>query len=174
MGDRDRRPMKITNQNHPYSLSSSDRSLEKILRNDLHAKTAMMERMFSSTHYVSILGLRGDKHDDPDLHPVFFPDDPVHFIKTEGPDREGADDSYLMESASTDFIHSPINSSVSFSLLLKELHELDGSKNPIVPQHSTTVAKIVRADFKLPGEPIQVVDIDATYRPPAGRLPKPS
>ncbi|KAI9763830.1 MAG: hypothetical protein M1840_009084 [Geoglossum simile] len=42
----------------------------------IHAQILVMRDMFTSSLSVSVLNLRGDELDDPDLYPVYLPDDP--------------------------------------------------------------------------------------------------
>jgi hypothetical protein len=50
---------------------------------DLHIKLASLQDMFSSTRPVSILYLKGEEQDDPDLHPVQLVSSPQDLAKLE-------------------------------------------------------------------------------------------
>jgi hypothetical protein len=148
-------------------VSSQDGQPEKLsLEDDLQAKLVMMQDMFSSTRTMSVLALRGDEEDDPDLYPVRLPAD-GETLKVELLGRQNTSALQSMESS----IPSPSSSSVSFNS--PQVHEsklaaaLKDSKNP------TTVPRVTIDDSISTGF-IEAVDIDPTYRPPAERPPKPS
>lgn len=48
---------------------------------DLHVKLATLQDMFSSTRPASVLYLKGEEHDDPDLHPVQLSGTPQDFSR---------------------------------------------------------------------------------------------
>ena len=148
-----------------WSMSSQDGAPEKIsMEDDLQAKLATMQDMFTSTRSVSILGLRGDEEDDPDLYPVQLPAE-GEFVKMEGLSRQNTTASQSMES----LILSPTSSSVSLNSPcfgpgqagLKDL------------KYPSTIKRIATGDKVSTGY-IEAVDIDPVYRPPAERPPKPS
>lgn len=147
-----------------WSMSSQDGQPEKLsLEDDLQAKLVMMQDMFSSTRTMSILALRGDEEDDPDLYPVRLPAD-SETIKMEPISRQNTGASQSMES----LILSPTSSSVSFNSPRVPESKLAAkvSKSPI------TVPRVATGDSFSTGF-IEAVDIDPTYRPPAERPPKP-
>lgn len=53
------------------------------IEEDLHFKLQTMQDMFTSTRPVSILYLRGSEQDDPDLHPVALPGEPLDLTKVD-------------------------------------------------------------------------------------------
>ena len=68
------RPSKVHKHKRTWSLSSQcSGGGRPALEDDLHAKLVTLQDMFSSTRPVSILHLRGDEQDDPDLYPVGLP-----------------------------------------------------------------------------------------------------
>ncbi|KAJ5594813.1 uncharacterized protein N7459_001021 [Penicillium hispanicum] len=156
---------KVSKHKRTWSMSSQDGAPEKIsLEDDLQAKLAMMQDMFSSTRSVSILALRGDAEDDPDLYPVRLPAE-GDSVKMEGLSRVNTGASQCMESS----ILSPTSSNVSLNsphLGPAQLAGLKDLKNP------TAVPRISSSDRVSTGY-IEAVDIDPTYRPPAERPPKP-
>lgn len=158
------RPMKVAKQ-RTWSASSQDGSPEKMsLEDDLHAKLAMMQEMFSSTRSVSILGLRGEEQDDPDVYPVLLPGDSGESLKLETLNRQSTGGSQSMESA----ILSPTSSSVSLNSPNLRSTQLVGLNRPITIQKSATGYSKMSTGF------IEAVDIDPTYRPPVETRPKPS
>ncbi|KAI9886627.1 MAG: hypothetical protein M1823_001541 [Watsoniomyces obsoletus] len=69
------RPGKVPKHKRTWSMSSTSSSGNRAasIEEDLHLKLATMQDMFTSTRPVSVLHLRGDESDDPDLHPVALP-----------------------------------------------------------------------------------------------------
>ncbi|KAK4124590.1 hypothetical protein N657DRAFT_398458 [Parathielavia appendiculata] len=70
------RPGKIQKHKRTWSMSSASSaggSPRVPLEEDLHFKLQTLQDMFTSTRPVSVLYLRGDELDDPDLHPVSLP-----------------------------------------------------------------------------------------------------
>lgn len=57
-------------QKRPWSTNSRRGQTSD---NDLHAELALCTELLSSPHRVSVLGLRGNERDDPDLYPVILP-----------------------------------------------------------------------------------------------------
>jgi hypothetical protein len=149
-----------------WSMGSQDGQQEKLsLEDDLQAKLVMMQDMFSSTRTMSILALRGDDEDDPDLFPVRLPAE-GESIKVEPLSRQNTGASHSMESS----ILSPISSNVSLNSPQVHESKLAGMKDVKNP---TTVPRVTTGDSISNGF-IEAVDIDPTYRPPAERPPKPS
>ncbi|KAJ5891845.1 uncharacterized protein N7473_008073 [Penicillium subrubescens] len=148
-----------------WSMGSQDGQQEKLsLEDDLQAKLVMMQDMFSSTRTMSILALRGDDEDDPDLFPVRLPAE-GESIKVEPLSRQNTGASHSMESS----ILSPISSNVSLNSPQVHESKLAGMKDVKNP---TTVPRVTTGDSISNGF-IEAVDIDPTYRPPAERPPKP-
>ncbi|KAJ5158563.1 CP2 transcription factor, partial [Penicillium coprophilum] len=127
------------------------------LEDDLQAKLATMQEMFSSTRTVSVFGLRGEKFDDPDLYPIHLLGD------GDSPHYGGISRSSTRELET--MIPSPPNTNTSSSNS-PPIHALRLSKCP------TTIQRIPTGDQVSRGF-IEAVGIDSTYRPPAERLPKP-
>lgn len=157
---RNDRNTKGSKHKRTWSAGSDDSPADKIsLEDDLQAKLAMMQDMFSSTRTVSVLALRGEQGDDPDLFPVRMPAD-SDVIKTDGLERLNHNASQSMES----LILSP--SSSNASLNSPRLSNFKNLKNfpgvhKVATEHSTIGY-------------IEAIDIDPTYHPPAERPPKPS
>lgn len=68
-------PTNVGQLNHPPQKRkwSMKPRKSKTTDNDLYAELALMHELFSSAREVSVLRLRGDEQDDPDLHPVTLP-----------------------------------------------------------------------------------------------------
>ncbi|KAF2743673.1 CP2 transcription factor family protein-like protein [Sporormia fimetaria CBS 119925] len=66
------RPGKVPKHKRTWSMSSASSASgsRPAAEEDLHLKLASLQDMFSSTRPVSVLYLKGEEHDDPDLHPV--------------------------------------------------------------------------------------------------------
>lgn len=156
---------KLLKHKRTWSMNSQEGQPDKLsLEDDLQAKLVMMQEMFSSTRNVSILALRGDEGDDPDLYPVRLPAE-GDFVKTDGLGRQNVGSSHSVES----LMLSPTSSHVSLNsprARTNHLANLEKLKGP------TVVSKLSPGDAKV--GVIEAVDIDPTYRPPAERPPKPS
>ncbi|GFF48626.1 putative zinc metalloproteinase YIL108W [Aspergillus udagawae] len=189
----DQRPAKISKHKRTWSMSSQD--AEKLsVEDDLHAKLGMMQDMFTSTRPVSILGLRGDEQDDPDLYPVILPGDSFDQVKREGSSKPGDPRLSIDTSAYT---LSPTSSNVSVNSPChapqlpqhgrfydsayqgsmgnsrdnsRPSSEFSGDKMTL--KHPVKVQRI-SGGSNLPMGYIEAVDIDPTYRPPAERPQKP-
>lgn len=79
------RPGKVAKHKRTWSMSSvnSNSGTRAPAEEDLHIKLASLQDMFSSTRPVSILYLKGDGQDDPDLHPVQLVSSPQDLSKLE-------------------------------------------------------------------------------------------
>src|ERR1041384_4873064 len=78
------RPGKIQKHKRTWSMSSASSAgggARVPLEEDLHFKLQTLQDMFTSTRPVSVLYLRGDEVDDPDLHPVALPGEPLDLVK---------------------------------------------------------------------------------------------
>lgn len=158
---------KISKHKRTWSMSSQDGQSEKMsLEDDLQAKLAAMQDMFSSTRNVSILALRGDEEDDPDLYPVRLPTD-GDLIKADILNAQNKNDSRSMES----LILSPTSSNVSSDSPHVRAAQMSGMEKL---KHPFAVSRVSPGDDKVSTGVIEAVDIDPTYRPPAERPPKPS
>ncbi|CAG7918533.1 unnamed protein product [Penicillium olsonii] len=152
------RGMKSGGHKRTWSTGSDDAPPEKLsLEDDLQSKLSMMQEMFSSTRPVSILGLRGEETDDPDLYPIQLSGD-VRFEKS---NRHTINDLQSAES----MIPSPANTNTSSS-------NSPPSFNNRALQRPITIQRNPSRD-SLPRGYLEAVGIDASYRPPAESLPKP-
>ncbi|SPO05217.1 related to transcription factor BOM [Cephalotrichum gorgonifer] len=72
------RPGKVQKHKRTWSVSSASSSggAKPPAEDDWHTKLQALQDMFTSTRPVSILFLRGEDLDDPDLHPVSLPGQP--------------------------------------------------------------------------------------------------
>ncbi|CAG8942200.1 unnamed protein product [Penicillium salamii] len=153
------RGIKTGSHKRAWSMGSDDGPPEKIsLEDDLQSKLSMMQEMFSSTRPVSILGLRGEEADDPDLYPIKLDGDASRFEKT---NRHNVNDLNSAES----MMPSPANTNTSSS-----------NSPPSLPtrslKHPTSIKRNPSADM-VPRGYLEAVGIDASYRPPVEIPPKP-
>ncbi|KAJ5287948.1 hypothetical protein N7478_003634 [Penicillium angulare] len=144
-----------------WSIGSQDGSDKLSLEDDLQAKLAMMQDMFSSTRSLSILALRGEDRDDPDLYPVRLPAE-GESAKSDTLNRQNPSASQAMES----LILSPTSSNASLN------SPRISSAQFMKERNSTAIPRVESTDRVSQGF-IEAVDIDPTYRPPAERPPKP-
>ncbi|KAH7095223.1 CP2 transcription factor-domain-containing protein [Paraphoma chrysanthemicola] len=82
-GSASTRPGKVPKHKRTWSMSSqsSNSGARAPAEEDLHIKLASLQDMFSSTRPVSVLYLKGDEQDDPDLHPVQLVSSPQELSK---------------------------------------------------------------------------------------------
>ncbi|KAJ5188602.1 CP2 transcription factor [Penicillium cf. griseofulvum] len=141
-----------------WSVESDDVPPEKVsLEDDLQAKLAIMQEMFSSTRTVSIFSLRGEKFDDPDLYPIQLlgdGDSPRYASMSRSSTRE-------LET----MMPSPPNTNTSSS-------NSPPTQSIRLAKCPTTIQRIPSGDQVSRGF-IEAVGVDLTYRPPPERLPKP-
>ncbi|KAE8352603.1 CP2 transcription factor-domain-containing protein [Aspergillus coremiiformis] len=189
----DARPTKITKHKRSWSMGSQDGD-RLSMGDDLHIKLGLMQEMFTSTRPVSILGLRGDEQDDPDLYPVQLPE-ARDFIKEgkKGP-RFGVDGSAgfptlsptnscisLSSTCNTPPVQSQAgayyDSGYQCSVSTSAENSRPGSEvcgDKVVLKHPIKIQKVAPGEGEtMPMGFIEAVDIDPTYRPPAERQPKP-
>ncbi|KAJ5950826.1 uncharacterized protein N7479_009239 [Penicillium vulpinum] len=149
---------KSLNHKRTWSIDSDDAPPEKIsLEDDLQAKLASMQEMFSSTRSVSIFGLRGEKFDDPDLYPIQLSgegDSPHYTNMSRSSTRE-------LES----MMPSPPNTNTSSS-------NSPPTQALRLGNCPTTIQRISSSDQVSRGF-IEAVGVDLAYRPPVERPPKP-
>jgi len=69
-GTANTRPSKLSKHTRTWSVSSADSASREPAEDDVQQKLATYQAMFTSTRPISILFLRGEPLDDPDLHPV--------------------------------------------------------------------------------------------------------
>ena len=164
---------------------------------DLHLKLATMQDMFSSTRPVSVLYLRGDDLDDPDVHPVQLSSDHPELSRSESRDDIWSRRHSLVASQTTgpSTLVSPASSSSGQGfrppVVLPSPQQSHGdwgifqaiaptamqSSNPqhlaSPPDQPVKVPKVDPDDHgELPGW-IEALGVDSSYRPPPERVVKP-
>lgn len=164
----------LSNQRHLLSVSSQDGCGESGLGNDLHEKLSILQNMLLSGKPASVLGLRGDEDDDPDLYPVQFPDCLDH-IGEHYTARQTSVDSNSFQDVLTR------NNSMSTHLpchfldsqQIGPFNNPDCSRLPCELQSNKSLLKHPVRILKVKNS-IEAVDIDPNYSPPAKRQRRPS
>lgn len=178
--------------------SQNDVSSKLSVEEDLHLKLAMMQDMFSSPRPVSVLNLRGDEQDDPDLFPVSLPGEPHDSVKSEALAHQSTRESQpsIDATSGTSNAVSPTDSCASMNSptspsTLHRYRSRDSSRDRSSVSGQQSENSVVSGEKALSNRPIKVqkvpaegstisngfieaVDIDPTYRPPSERPPKPS
>ncbi|KAK7428725.1 hypothetical protein QQZ08_004821 [Neonectria magnoliae] len=176
------RPGKVIKHKRTWSMSSASSAGggRPTMEEDLHFKLQTLQDMFTSTRPVSVLYLRGEELDDPDLHPVSLPGDASPVTKVEGRDSL----SWQARSGHSPMAGSMISPSPSSLSLASQTSAIGpggqwqnfdsvavgetsrkGSDQPI---------KVSKADDdgNLSGW-IEALGVDPSYQPPIEQTPKP-
>jgi hypothetical protein len=151
---------------------------------DLHAKLQALQDMFTSTRPISILYLRGDELDDPDLHPVTLSGEPLDLMKLESRDMTWQDRS-AKDSLTGSSLASPSPSSLSLHSQVSAVQWQDlqqqqhGAAGPAIGGETAATSsgrptRVGRSDDdgNLSGW-IEALGVDPTYRPPTEMVPRP-
>ncbi|KAI5466456.1 CP2 transcription factor-domain-containing protein [Mariannaea sp. PMI_226] len=179
------RPGKVIKHKRTWSISSASSAGggsggRVSLEEDLHFKLQALQDMFTSTRPVSVLFLRGEELDDPDLHPVSLPGDISPHTKIEG--RDGP--SWQARSTRSSMAGSMISPSPSSLSLVSQASGLGHSgqwqnfdavaAGGLSRNGSDQLIKVNKADDdgNLSGW-IEALGVDPSYRPPMDRGPKP-
>ncbi|CAM1503789.1 Fc.00g013800.m01.CDS01 [Cosmosporella sp. VM-42] len=177
------RPGKVVKHKRTWSMSSASSAGgggRPSMEEDLHFKLQTLQDMFTSTRPVSVLYLRGEEQDDPDLYPVSLPGDASPLTKPEG--RDGPN--WQARSGHSSIASSMISPSPSSLSLASQASAIGpggqwqnfdaiaagdasrgGSEQP-------TKVKRTDDDSSLSGW-IEALGVDPSYRPPPERAPKP-
>ncbi|KID92482.1 CP2 transcription factor [Metarhizium guizhouense ARSEF 977] len=172
------RPGKVQKHKRTWSMSSASSNAggggsRMTLEEDLQIKLQTLQDMFTSTRPVSILYLRGEDLDDPDLHPVSLPGDmspPTKLeVSREGPTWQARS----TKSSVTGSMVSPSPSSLSLvsqaSGMWQNIDNTTASGKAF-----EQISRIPRMDDAgtLSGW-IEALGVDPSYRPPAEQAEKP-
>lgn len=179
------RPGKVQKHKRTWSMSSTSSAggggIRMSLEEDLRFKLQTLQDMFTSTRPVSVLYLRGEDLDDPDLHPVSMnneasPSNRLDLLR-EGPSWQPRS----THSSVTGSLVSPSPSSLSLASQASALgsgaqwQNFDSVAPGDVPRkrpdQPITVSK-TEDDGTLSGW-IEALGVDPSYRPPQERSPKP-
>jgi hypothetical protein len=144
---------------------------------DLQLELAMIPDILSSTRPVSILSLKGDDHDDPDVFPVTLhedlPDCKVDDVLSHGSTRVPPPSINALPNAFRILSSTGVNTSDH------HFDPRDGSRDLPGPSTSNTLlgqpTKVQKLEVASgSARYIEVIDIDPAYRPQTEDLPKPS
>ncbi|KAK4664896.1 uncharacterized protein QC763_508610 [Podospora pseudopauciseta] len=172
------RPGKVQKHKRTWSMSSASSAGgggRPNLEEDLHFKLQTLQDMFTSTRPVSVLYLRGDDIDDPDLHPVSLPGEPVDLTRVDTDPAAWRSERSSMAGSS---LVSPSPSSLSLhsqaSVAGKpnwQDYQIGSDGSAQGGNQPTKVRKVDEAGH-LTGW-IEALGVDSSYRPPQERPPKP-
>lgn len=188
------RPGKVQKHKRTWSMSSASSAGGRIpVEEDLHYKLQTMQDMFTSTRPVSILYLRGEDLDDPDLHPVALPGEPLDLTKADARDNAiwlersgrgstGGNSSLMSPSPSSLSLQS--QSILSTSAPNPPNQWADFQSTPNADVQSSNVQQLASPPDQLTKVPkagdtqslsgwIEALGVDASYQPPAERTVKP-
>lgn len=175
------RPGKVMKHKRTFSVDSEAEGAKYPAEEDLQIKLVTMQDMFSSTRPVSVLFLRGDPEDDPDLYPVKLPgDDPdmKEIVRTSTwESRQTASDSPTSNAGSPSSSSAQNSPKRRFSELQQHpavQEEADNDRDTIQRGSSTQAVKIpkVETDSMVKND-LFAVDVDSNYRPPVERPIRP-
>lgn len=182
-GSNNQRPGKVQKHKRTWSMSSASSAgggPRVPLEEDLHFKLQTLQDMFTSTRPVSVLYLRGDELDDPDLHPVSLPGESLELTKTESRDgntwrseRSSVAGSLVSPSPSTLSLHSQVSTNGPNPQW--QDYQQTSTGNPSSSRlGSDQPIKIPQNDEagNLTGW-IEALGVDSTYRPPPERSTRP-
>ena len=176
------------------TTSSTPSSLD----DDIHVRLNMMQGMFSSTRPVSILNLRGDEQDDPDLYPVTLPSDDLSNNNNNNNNLAIMSKSHMLRHQSTQESLSSVDAPPSMTTTLSPTNSTISLSSPHKPSfvrsdsgyHSSRENNPSFSEESNKGrfldQPVKIskisggmdssldaVDIDPTYQPPAECIPRP-
>ena len=108
------KPGKVLKHKRTWSMSSAGSSSGRAaLEEDLQQKLATLQDMFTSTRPASVLYLKGDQHDDPDLCPVVLTGGVPSLVKRETGESSSTWEKVSGPTTRTSSIESPTPSSHS-------------------------------------------------------------
>lgn len=178
------RPGKVLKHKRTWSVDSEAEGVKFSAEEDLHMKLVNMQDMFSSTRPISILFLRGEPEDDPDLHPVKLPgDDPdmKEIVRTTTwESRQSVSDSPTSAMSPTASSGSQTTPKRKYSEMQQSAIQEEGESECDNDQNAGVSASGSRP-VKIPQmEPESViksdlfaVDVDTNYQPPVERPIRP-
>ncbi|KIV96759.1 hypothetical protein PV10_00580 [Exophiala mesophila] len=177
------RPGKIVKHKRTWSVDSEGEGGKFTAEEDLQMKLVSMQDMFTSTQPISVLFLKGDPEDDPDLYPVKLPgDDPEgkELVRsTTWESRQSASDSPTSNAASPSASSTSPNtpkrrfSEMQNSVIQEEPEsELDVDSSANVSSAQTRPVKIPKSEVESKTD-LFAVDVDSSYKPPSDRPIRP-
>ncbi|KAL1639441.1 hypothetical protein SLS58_007873 [Diplodia intermedia] len=187
------RPGKVPKHKRTWSMSSASSTGNRpSAEEDLHLKLATLQDMFTSTRPTSILYLKGEDLDDPDLHPVHLSGEPQDLTKVETGDSamwdgQSRNSSIVSPTPSSQSVNSgerrsstfqsfPPPSRVSSNEWRNMPQTATGDINSLAvqPTVSNNPVKVQKAsaDGSIGGW-IDALGVDLSYQPPPERAIKP-
>ncbi|KAI1174488.1 CP2 transcription factor-domain-containing protein [Nemania sp. FL0916] len=177
-GQEHQRPGKAPKHKRTWSMSSVSSTdggdnARQTLEDDLQVKLQTTTDMFSSPRPMSVLYLRGEEKDDPDLYPVHLPGEPADLARVDS--KEGAP--WPGRSARNSIVESPLASASPSSLSLHSQNTGavwgSGPRGSESRQPIERPIKVPRMDEDggLAGW-IESIGVDPSYKPPAETPPK--
>lgn len=169
------KPGKVPKHKRTWSMSSASSVPGRSQEEDTHAKLQSMQDMFSSTRPVSVLYLRGEETDDPDLHPVHLPGEPE--LDDSWAAHRRASVATTSTVASSFVSPAPSSASLSSHRGGSFSPDKDWQKNGFHPLSTVTQSDIPTRvktgteDGVLSGW-IEAIGIDPSYKPPIESVPK--
>lgn len=173
---------KLAKHKRSWSADSDAEAGRLSAEEDLHMKLVGLQDMFSSTRPMSVLYLKGDPEDDPDLSPVKLASGeemrPLERMKT-WESRQSGSESPISNAGS------PTPSSVSVtpkrkfsevqrSTILEEEEELEDKKILFDREESPErPTKMIKREPEAVRSDIYALDIDNNYKPPPERPIRP-
>ncbi|KIW61463.1 hypothetical protein PV05_01583 [Exophiala xenobiotica] len=175
------RPGKVVKHKRTWSVDSEGEGIKFSAEEDLQMKLVSMQDMFSSTRPVSVLFLRGEPEDDPDLFPVKLPgDDPdmKQIVRTTTwESRQSTSDSPTSNAAS------PSTSSASQTTPKRKFSQIqqsaiqEESEGDCENEPSASTSGPVKIPKREPDsaskKDLFAVDVDSDYQPPVERPIRP-
>jgi hypothetical protein len=177
------RPGKVQKHKRTWSMSSassagggSGSGSRPALEEDLHFKLQTLQDMFTSTRPISILYLKGEDLDDPDLHPVSLPGESADLTRVEsresvawrGERSPVGGSSLVSPSPSSLSLHSQVSVTNS---QWQDFHRVGSGDLSAMGQ--PTKVKQTRDDAGNLSSWIEALGVDPSYRPPPEKLAKP-
>ncbi|KAK2612092.1 hypothetical protein QQS21_001821 [Conoideocrella luteorostrata] len=169
------RPGKVQKHKRTWSMSSASSAggggNSMTLEEDLQVKLQTLQDMFTSTRPVSILYLKGEDVDDPDLHPVSLPGDMSPPNKVDV--RDGTNwQVQSTKSSVTDSMISPSPSSLSLASQASGVWQ--NVENTTSTKPVEQVARVGRTnDAGTLSGWIEALGVDPSYQPPSEQVEKP-
>jgi hypothetical protein len=191
------RPGKVPKHKRTWSMSSvSSTGNRGSQEEDLQLKLANLQDMFTSTRPASVLYLKGEEGDDPDLHPVRLSGEPTDLVRVNTSESAGSgwerqsgniSSSMASPSPSNRSLHSSerreseYQHSGSFSAAQQDWQNMSqNALGDVAPQNrfsppgvSVKVPKSSTTDGGTLAGWIEALGVDPNYQPPPERVIKP-
>lgn len=161
------------------------------IEDDLHLKLQTLQDMFTSTRPVSVLYLRGEEGDDPDLNPVILPGEPLDLTKVDSRDSAWQAGPSGRSSVGGSSLVSPSPSSLSLHSQISGANAqwqdfqgvgaaADGGGPRLIRRGSEQPTKVVAIKGSSDNDAggslsrwIEALGVDPAYKPPPERVQKP-